>query len=722
MATQEVNGKRDTTSVHVAVIGNPNTGKSTLFSALCGIHQRVGNYPGVTVEKKTGHTTIAGHDFTLIDLPGTYSLAPRSPDEVVAVDVLLGRRSDTPLPDVVLVIVDATNLERNLYLVCQLMELGRPLVVALNMMDLATSRGITIDVRGLQEQLDVPVVPLVAARREGLDELKQALERAVEAPPPGSPEVFPEPFEREVAALERVVAEATGARWPAFLIERLLLDAGHPFERDIAPEARTAIEASVAAARERLAEEGLPVPAVEAMSRYEWVRRKTDGVVRRTARGVTWSERIDRIVTHRVGGLIVFGLVMLVMFQSIFRWAEPMMSGIESVVDLAKVRVAAFLPEGLLQSLVADGIVAGVGNVLVFLPQIAILFLFIAILEDCGYMARAAFLMDRVMSFVGLNGKSFIPLLSSFACAVPGIMATRVIANRRDRLTTILVTPLMSCSARLPVYMLLAYTFIPDREIAKGWLSLPALVITGMYLLGIVTAFVVAWLLRRCLFHGESSALVMELPAYKWPSWRVVGLRVWDRAWAFVKRAGTIILAVTVLVWAAGSFPRDTAHVRQVRQRMAGRPDEQAAVKAAIMQGSILGRMGRIIEPAVRPLGWDWRIGCAVIASFPAREVVIGAMGVIYELGEGHDESSTRLKDRLRRVTWDGTDRPVYTTPVALGLMVFFALCAQCAATLVVIRRETGRRRWALFTFAYMTTLAYVGTFITYHVATWWLS
>ncbi len=722
MSTRGVDGTAEGEAVTVAVIGNPNTGKSTLFSALCGVHQRVGNYPGVTVEKKTGRTAIDGRPFTLIDLPGTYSLAPRSPDEVVAVDVLLGRRDDVSRPDVILCIVDAANLDRNLYLVCQLLELGRPLVIALNMMDLAAARGMEIDVERLAERLRVAVVPLVASRREGLESLRDALRRAAAMPAPDVPDIFPQPFRAEVERLGETVAQATGRPWPLFLLQRILLDADSILEHDLSPEARSAIDAEAAAARKRLAEQGVPMPAIEAIERYEWVRRMTDGVVQQGDRGRTWSERVDGLLTHKIGGLVVFALVMLIMFQSIFRWAEPLMGVIEGLVEIARERTMAWLPEGLLQSLVADGIVAGVGNVLVFLPQIAILFFFIAVLEDCGYMARAAFLMDRVMSLAGLNGKSFIPLLSSFACAVPGIMATRVIGDRWDRLTTILVAPLMSCSARLPVYMLLAYTFIPDRGYLGGWLTLPVIVITSMYFLGIAAAFVVAWFLRRVVFRGERSALVMELPAYKWPSGRVVLLRVTERAWSFIQRAGTIILAVTILVWAAGSFPRDTAAVERARRQYAGTPQLDRQVQAAVMRGSLLGRLGSAIEPAVRPLGWDWRIGCAVLASFPAREVVISAMGVIYELGDKTDEDSPRLRERLRHVTWEENGRPVYTVPVALGLMVFFALCAQCAATLVVIRRETGKRRWAVITFVYMTALAYAGTFITYQVASWWLN
>ncbi len=724
-----------TAAITVALIGNPNTGKSTLFNALAGVRQRVGNYPGVTVERKTGQLNHAGRHFTLVDLPGTYSLAPRSPDEMVAVDVLLGRRADTPAPDAILCIVDASNLERNLYLVSQALELGLPTVVALNMTDVAATRGIAIDHQELARRLGIPVLPVQANRRRGLKELASALAAAVEQPRSERESPFPEAFQREVTQLSAQLE--TDAPTPRYLVERLLLDTSDYLEGVLGGEQHAALTQLLSDARARLAAAGLPVPAVEAIARYGWVGRIIDGVVARPARRpATRSDAIDRILTHRVWGTLVFALAMMLLFSSIFVWADPLMGGIEAAQGWLQELVGSRMAAGPLQSLVVDGIIGGVGSVVVFLPQILILFGLIAILEDCGYMARAAYLMDKLMSRVGLSGKSFIPLLSSFACAVPGIMATRVIENRRDRLTTILVAPLMSCSARLPVYTLLC-GMLPAKTYLFGTLSLGGLTMFAMYLLGIVAAMLVALVLKRSLLRGATPPFVMELPSYKFPSITGVLYRMFERGWAFIQRAGTVIFAVSVLVWAASYFPRDEAAVEgpyaAERARLeaaveTGTGDEKTVAEERLaeidnevlslyQQRSYLGQAGKWIEPVVKPLGWDWRIGAAAIASFPAREVVIGVLGVIYNVGDEAEEST--LRERLSRARWDGTDRPIYTVPVALSIMVFFALCAQCAATLAVIKRETNSWGWPAFTFGYMTALAYVGALLTYQVGTW---
>jgi ferrous iron transport protein B len=492
-----------------------------------------------------------------------------------------------------------------------------------------------------------------------------------------------------------------------------------------------------------LAAAGALVPAVEAIARYAWVGRVLEGVVTRTnLHPVTASDRIDRVLTHKLWGTLIFVVVMAIVFQSVFRWAGPAMDLIDGGFAALGEMIEGVVREGALRSLLVDGIIAGVGGVLVFLPQIFILFLFLAVLEDCGYMARAAYLMDRLFVRVGLSGKSFIPLLSSFACAIPGVMATRVIENRRDRLTTILVAPLMSCSARLPVYTVLIGAFIPEQGYLGGLLKLQGLTMFALYVLGIVVAAGVALVLKRSLLRGATPPFVMELPAYKWPSPSTVLHRMLDRGWAFVRRAGTLIVAVSIVVWASLYFPHPTdkieapfvAHRAELEGQLAalhsaapGRAEieEQLAsiegeIAGAYQRQSILGRMGHLIEPVVRPLGWDWRIGAATIASFPAREVVVATLGIIYNLGQDvdleADEDRTRLEAALRGATWEGTDRPVYNVPVALSVMVFFALCAQCAATLVVIRRETNSWRWPIFTFVYMTVLAYLGALITYQV------
>jgi ferrous iron transport protein B len=666
---------------------------------------------------------------------------------MVTVDVLLGRRHDVPRPDAVLCIVDASNLERNLYLVSQVLELGLPTVVALNMVDLAQQRGITIDVARLERQLGARVIEVQANRRMGIEALKTALAESAAQPvqPPSSP--FPPAFQEEVARLAAGLSPpADNNPPPRYLVERLLLDTTGYLEGAISPGSNGALHERLQSARSRLAAAGTPVPAVEAIARYGWVAQVLDGVITRPAqRPVTFSDRLDRVLTHKFWGTWVFAVVMVVVFQSVFRWAEPAMGWIESLQGLAATWVESSLAAGAFRSLLVDGVIAGVGGVLIFLPQIFILFFFMAVLEDCGYMARAAYLMDKLMSRVGLSGKSFIPLLSSFACAIPGVMATRVIENRRDRLTTILVAPLMSCSARLPVYAVMIGAFIPDQEYAWGLLNLRGLTLVAMYVLGIVTAVVVALALKKTLLRGATPPFVMELPTYKWPSPRLVIYRMLDRGWAFVQRAGTLILMVSILIWAMLYYPRDIARIeapyraeRESLEKQLAETADNAAQRAAWearlaeidhqiageqQRNSILGRLGRFIEPAVRPLGWDWRIGSAVIASFPAREVVVATLGVIYNLGPDieDEEGGRRLEAALKSAKWDGTDRLVYNVPVALSILVFFALCAQCASTLVIIKRETNSWRWPLFTFTYMTTLAYVGALATYQIGMLWI-
>jgi ferrous iron transport protein B len=774
-----------------ALVGNPNTGKTTLFNALSGLRQHVGNYPGVTVETKKGQATCAGQPFELIDLPGTYSLAPRSPDEMVAVDVILGQVPGEARPDVVIAIVDASNLDRNLYLTTQLLELGVPVVVALNMMDVAERQGLRIDGEALAARLGVRVIPIQANKGKGLDRLREAIAAAAAAGkvPQGPP--FPEAFEREVAALQQAVGENV----PAFLVRRLLLDVGGYTERRLVEQAGDGVKEQVRQARERLAAAGCPVPAVEARSRYNWIREITHDCVHRPAqRPVTWTDRLDRVLTHKVWGTLVFLVVMFLVFQSIFTWARPLMKAINLGKDaLAEVLRPphGLLPTGPLTSLLVDGVLEGVGSVLVFLPQILILFAFIALLEDCGYMARAAFLMDKVMARCGLSGKSFIPMLSSVACAVPGIMATRVIEDRRDRLATILVAPLMSCSARLPVYILMIGAFLTTGY--AFWV--PGLVMFAMYAIGMVTAPVVALLLKRTLLRGETPVFVMEMPAYKWPSARLVVRRMVDSGWAFVRRAGTLILASMVLVWALLYFPAGSSYDDRIAQEEASLGDRKAelekkrddlaksrkeikqlereledagtgdrpelerriaALKAELepvekevkpledveeatnrlrkewKRQSYLGRLGQALEPAVRPLGWDWRIGVAALASFPAREVVVGTLGIVFQQGKVDSDEvrdaafaeigETDLGVALKEAEWDGQPgRKLFTVPVALSLMVFFALCCQCASTLAVIRRETRSWGWPVFTFTYMTVLAYLGAFVVYQVGRLWI-
>jgi ferrous iron transport protein B len=735
----------------VALIGNPNTGKSTLFGALCGVRQRVGNYPGVTVQQTVGDMTCAGRRWLLVDLPGTYSLAPRSPDEMLAVDVLLGRRADVPPPDVVLCVVAANNLERNLYLISQALELGQPLVIALSMVDVARDHGLRIDADRLSRQLGVPVVPVQGHRGIGIEELKDAVAAAAERPRPTRESPFPPDFRAEVDRLGEFLVgldgESGAQGWPRYLVERLLLDpSGYIEQRIPANGTQTRLQSELQAARDRLSQAGCPVPAIEAMVRYRWAANALLGVVDQPAEPVSSrSDRLDTVLTHRLWGIVILAIVLLLMFSAVFAWAKLPMEGIEAAIAWLSGQIEASLPDGPLRSLLVDGVLAGIGAVVIFLPQIFILFLILTSLEECGYLARAAYLMDRLMVRVGLSGKSFIPLLSSFACAIPGVMATRVIENRRDRLTTILIAPLMSCSARLPVYTLMIAAFIPDRRFLGGLLGLQGLVLFSMYVLGIVVAAGVALILKRTLLKGAAPPFLMELPVYKWPSPVVVLHRMFDRGWDFLRNAGTIIFAVSIVMWGALYYPRlstdETAPFLAERQRLEGeldaanvvgdatrayeastRLDEVAnRLAGAQERQSVLGRVGRLIEPLVRPLGWDWRIGSGVIASFPAREVVVATLGVIFDVGRQVDDpgGSQRLGAALRSATWPDSGRPLFDTPVALSIMVFFALCAQCVSTLAVIGRETGSWTWPAFTFLYMTALAYLGALITYQIGTW---
>ncbi len=711
----------------IVVIGNPNTGKSTIFTALTGVRQKVANYPGVTVEKRSGHLHAGDVEIELVDLPGTYSLAAHSPDEMVTVDVLFGGLEGVEHPDAVLVVADASNLRRNLYLASQVLELGVPVVVALNMVDVAKARGIEIDATALGERLGATVIPMVASHDQGLDELRAAL-AAVARGRAGAPgiHVLPELVTEAERIRDQIAARGHAVK--RYEIERGLIDAGAFAESRLIERAGDGLRAELEATRATLGG-GRPLAALEAQRRYGWIARQLDGVERRAPAPRTWTDRIDAVITHKVWGSLVFVGVMGAVFQSVFSWATPLMDLIDGAFKDLATTVGAALPPGALSSLVTDGAIAGVGSVLVFLPQILILFLFIGILEDSGYMSRAAFLMDRVMRFSGLSGQSFIPMLSSFACAVPGIMATRVIADRRDRFATILVAPLMSCSARLPVYTVLIAAFIPHRHFLGGWLGLQGLVMLSLYLLGIVLAVVAASLFKRTVLKGPTPTFLMELPAYKWPRPRAMALRLIERAKIFVLRAGTVIFSVSVVVWALSYFPRspsihadfEARRAAVTAELAAGETREQAlatlaaAEDATYLERSIFGRIGHAIEPVFRPLGWDWRVAMAAIASFPAREVVISVLGTTYALGKDVDEGSDTLRAALKDAQWpDG--RPVFTAATALGLMVFFALCLQCAATVATIRRETQSWKWPAFAWTYMTVLAYLGALLTYQL------
>lgn len=721
----------------VALTGNPNCGKTTLFNALTGLRARVGNYAGVTVERKEGRLrgTAPHLRFTILDLPGSYSLSPQSLDEAVARDVLLQRLDEVAPPSVIVVVVDASNLERNLYYATQVIELGYPTVLALNMTDVARDNGIEVDAGALEAELGVRVVPMVASRREGLDLLRAEIlrlalhPRSPEAPPPAPFLKVPDTLQREWRDLGESLARLRPKTKDQARSEALLLLSDVRTFHGIGGEPSPVVTAAVTEARRRLEVAGVDWSSAVIEARYGRVAEIHDTVTSlASAAGETMSDRLDRVLTHRWWGLAIFVGLMLMMFQSIFTFAAAPMEWIESGVGWVGGRVEALLPAGDLRDLLSDGVIAGVGAVLVFLPQILLLFLFISLLEDTGYMARAAFLMDRLMSKVGLHGKSFIPLLSSFACAIPGIMATRTIETPKDRLVTILVAPLMSCSARLPVYTVLIAACIPN-VVVLGFLKLSALTMLGMYLLGVIVALAMAWVFKRTLLKGHAPLLIMELPPYKRPSLRVVLRHMWDRSLIFVRRAGTVILVLNMLLWVLSTYPRsgDRAGVfagrrAQVEREMPAGPERDGRLTALDreeagenLRYSFAGMLGRAVEPLVAPLGFDWKIGIGIVASFAAREVFVSTMSTVYNVGElDETEEGTRglvgVLQAQRRP--DGT--PLYTALTGVTLMVFYVFALQCVSTIAVVRRETNAWKWPLFQLAYMTGLAWVLAFLTY--------
>lgn len=696
--------------LRVAVMGNPNTGKSTLFNALTGLRQRVGNYAGVTVERAEGvFRRPSGERAVLVDLPGTYSLSASSPDEDVALAVLLGRMEGEPKPDVVVLVVDARNLERNLFLASQVLELGLPTVVALNQVDAAHDAGLTIDVPALIGEIGATVVPTVATRGEGLDHLKRAIDAAPSLPAAERRFSLPDAAAGALEPVESLLV-SEGLTPAAASMEALRLlgvasFAGHLGGIDALPHA-------VAEARARVNAAGFDARSLEAELRYGWIGEVVERTVTRrlTSGAQEMSDRIDSVALHRVWGPLIFLGLMALVFQAIFSWAAPVMDGVEGVVAAFGTAVGNLLPEGDLRSLVVDGVIAGVGSVVVFLPQIAILFLFIGFLEDTGYMARAAFLMDRVMRGVGLHGRSFIPMLSGYACAVPAIMSARVIEDPKDRLATIMVLPLMSCSARLPVYTLLIGAFVPAVSVA-GLFDLRGVTMLGMYLLGTLAALAMAAMFKRTLLKGPVRPLIMELPPYRLPDPRSLFLSVMQRCLLFLRRAGTVILAISILLWALASYPRTEV------------PTELGAERSQEVQlaNSYLGRLGHIVEPAVRPLGFDWKIGVSIVSSFAAREVFVSSMGTIYGVG-ADDEDTAALTDRLRSERRaDGT--PAYTTLTAMSLMVFYVFALMCMSTSAITIRETGGGRvgvqWAALQFAYMLALAWGAAWVVYRIGSW---
>jgi ferrous iron transport protein B len=612
--------------MHLALVGTPNSGKTSLFNALTGSRQKVANYPGVTVERKEGgFVTPQGRQVSLVDLPGTYSLRGRSPDEEITRDIVLGRSKGEALPDLVLCVADSTNLRLTIRLLLELKSTGRPLALVLNMFDIATRRGVSVDVPRLSEALGVPVVTSIAVRKGGTaDLLRLTDEILAKAPSPNRQNLWQPLTVAELRATQR--------------------------------EADRIIATSVS----------LP------------------------ERPDTWTARIDAVVLHPIGGLAILLLILFVMFQAVFAWAQPLMELLSSSFDAAGRFVHDTLPAGLLQSFLQNGVISGVGSVIVFLPQIIIIFLFILMLEDFGYMARAAFLMDRIMGGAGLHGRAFIPLLSSFACAIPGIMATRVIDNRRDRLTTILIAPLMTCSARIPVYTLIISAFIPPTQV-WGWIGLQGLVMFGLYAVGIASALGVSFLIKFFMLRDYAPApFMLELPDYKMPRVRGIAIGVTNRAKMFLQRAGTTIFAMMVLIWFLASFPQPPA-----------------GAEGPAINYSLAALIGKALAPLLAPVGFNWQIAVALIPGMAAREVAVAALGTVYAI-EGGKEAAEQIGQVLASK---------WSLATALSLLAWYIFAPQCASTLAVIRRETGSWKWMAVTFGYMLALAYVASLATYNIS-----
>ncbi|HNP63021.1 MAG TPA: ferrous iron transport protein B [Woeseiaceae bacterium] len=705
----------------VAVVGNPNSGKSTLFNRLTGLKQRIGNYPGVTVERHVGILRWKDTQTELVDLPGTHSLSPHSLEEQIAVDVVLGRMEGSRRPDGLVAVLDATNLYQGLFLLQQLVDLEMPMVVAMTMNDAAMQGGIKIDIEALSAALGgVRICPVVATSGAGMDALREAIASLPETGPTQRLSVWPE-LTRAAEKLCNIAGESLRLAES----ERLLVDGITERNQSFATGLGSETEALLHVLREEIFS-GKPPISVEAQVRYDWVRKTLASVQQSLPPFQGWRSRITRFVNQPVAGTIGLFLVMAIVFQAVFAWATPVMDFIDATTATVGASIGDALGENAFSSLIADGVIAGVGSVIIFLPQILILFLFIILLEDSGYLARAAYLMDRTMRSVGLSGQSIIPMISSFACAVPGIMATRVIPNRRDRIATIMAAPFMTCSARLPVYALLIAAFVPPHRI--GFLNLQGLVLFGLYMFGIVMGILTALLMRKTALRGPKPPFALMLPEFRRPNLQTVFFQLLGRARIFLRRAGTVIFTVAVVVWALAYYPRSDdirpAADKQIAiatETLTGEALDGEIRKinnlaaATQLEQSWLGRAGKVVEPVFRPLGWDWRVSAAVIAGFPAREVVIAVLGTVYAVGDDADEAT--LSSRLKSSSWpDGS--PVFTLPMVIGLLIFYACCLQCAATLAVIRRETNTWRWPVFAWVYMTTIGYFGALLAFQVGT----
>lgn len=680
----------------IAIVGNPNSGKTTIFNLLTGLRQKVANYPGVTVEKKEGECySQHGKKLRLIDLPGAYSLNARSPDEAVLRDVLLGRQADTKRPDRVVCVVDASNLERHLYLVTQVLELGLPTILVLNMIDVAAERHQAIHATLLSERLGIPVIGMQATTGVGLTELKLALSREDLPLPKWTAPPLPEAIKQELEAARTDLAAAGSIRDQASLLEPQYLLSDHDPSHTGQSAAsihriiyhRDRLENRFNGWEDTLVNERYA--AINQLCAETWTRPDVEPTTR--------TQKIDRLLLHPFFGGVIMLAVMAFILWVIFSVAEGPMSWIETAFGWLGAQVGDYIPPGDVHDLVVDGVIAGVAGVVVFLPQIVILFFFIGLMEDTGYMARLAFIWDRVMSWAGLNGKAFLPILGSHACAIPGIMATRTIDSPKDRLITILVAPLASCSARLPVYLLLIAALVPNDQVTA---ATKAAFLLGLYGLGVLGAFFFAWLFNRTLMRHAATPMILEMPSYKMPALSSILMQVWQRAKLFLVRAGTVILGLSILIWFASTYPKTDTDDATMR-----------------LENSFAGQAGKLIEPVIEPLGYNWKIGIGLIGSFAAREVFVSTMSVVYAVETADEDDTAPLRQRLRQDTRaDGS--PVFTPLVCLSLLIFYVFAMQCISTLAIVKRETNSWKWPLFQLGYMTGTAYLLSFAIYQIGT----
>ncbi len=695
----------------IALLGNPNSGKTSLFNQLTGLQQKVGNFPGVTVEKKTGQLKLpGGRKAILTDLPGTYSLYPTSSEERIAVQIFTNP-NDEEYPDAIIYVADIQKLEKHLLLFTQVRDLGVPAILGLNMADLAEQEGINIDLEKLQRQLGSPVVQISARTGKGIPRLLSILEGCIEAPTPNTQSTFYRPSQEEA----RMTAEME-ADFPSYSpYQRLLLAHHHQWLPGLSTQQRQ----SIAAAVDRTGFQDIPLQVRETMQRYDRFTPLVQQAIQTEDRpGRSKTERLDTVLTHFIWGPIIFFSIMLLVFQAIFSWAGTPMDGIEWLFAELGMGIRAILPESWIADLVADGILAGLGGILVFIPQIAILFFLIALLEEVGYMARAAFMFDRIMQSFGLNGRSIVALISGAACAIPAVMSTRTIANWKERLITILVTPFISCSARIPVYTVLIGFVVPAVTV-WGFFNLQGLAFMGLYLLGILAAFLTALVFKQILPTREHSFLMLELPEYRRPNMRNVVLTVWEKVKTFTLEAGKIILFISVILWGLSSYGPPKAMQRAESEALQLAKDRELDASATAnliasqrIEASFAGHIGKFIEPVIRPLGYDWKIGIALITSFAAREVFVGTMATIYSIGSADDEAS--IKDRMAKEVNPVNGQPVYTMATALSLLLFYVFAMQCMSTLAVVKRETNSWKWPIIQFVFMTALAYLSALAAY--------